>query len=111
MPAFTMRCPPQRAAPMPAQQHTGLPAFAEKLADACSQGQRATMLATPAARCMAVAGMAAQHLVGAAGAEGLVERLGVAMASVAVNGLQKAVQLTAPAWPGRGRSGKGFSLH
>lgn len=100
-----------RAAPVPAQQYAGLPAFAEKLADACSHGQRATMHATPAARCTAVAGMAAQHLVGAVGAGGLMERLGVAMASVAVNGLQKAVQLTAPAWLGRGRGGRGFSLH
>jgi hypothetical protein len=100
-----------RAAPAPAQQHAGLPAFAEKLADACSQGPQATMLATPAARCMAVAAMAMQHLVGTAGAGGLMERLGVAMASVAVNGLQKVVQLTAPAWLGHGHSGRGFSLH
>lgn len=99
-----------RAAPALAQKHAGLPAFAENIAAACSQGPQATMLATPAAHCMAVAAMAMQHLVGAAGAGGLMERLGVTMASVAVNGLQKAVKLTAPAWLGYGHKGRGFSL-
>lgn len=103
--------PVARAAPAPTQQHAGLPAFAEKLADACLQGPDATTLATPAARCMAIAGMAMQHFVGAAGAGELMQRLGVAMASVAVNGLQKVMKLTVSAWLGYDRSGRGFSLH
>jgi hypothetical protein len=95
----------------PAQQHAGLPAFAEKLAEACWQGPTATMLAPPAARCMAMASMTMQHLLGAAGADGLGERLGVVVAGAAVSGLQKAVRLTAPAWLGYGRSGGFLSIH
>lgn len=99
-----------RAAPALAQQHTGLPALAENVAAACLQDPQATMLSTPAAHCMAVADMAMQHLVGVAGAGGLMERLGVTIGSVAVNGLQKAVKLTAPAWLGYGHKRRGFSL-
>ena len=95
---------------LPGQQHAGLPAFAEKLADACWQGPTATMLVTPAARCMAMASMTMEHLLGAADADGLGERLGAVVAGAAANGLHKAVRLTAPAWLGYGRNG-GFLSH
>jgi hypothetical protein len=94
-----------------AQQHAGLPVVAEKLADACRQGPPAALLATPAARCMAMAGMTMHHLLGVANASGWRERLGVAAAGAALNRLQKAVRRTAPARPGSGRRSRIFSLH
>jgi hypothetical protein len=54
---------PQHA--RPAQQHAELPGFVEKLANACWQGSKATLLAAPAAQCMAIARKAMQHLLGA----------------------------------------------
>ena len=88
------------------QDHGHLPAFAEKLASACWQGPQATMLATPAARCMAVASAAVQHLAGIAGAGSFMERLGAQIFNASVNGLQKAVRLTAPSWFGHAFSSK-----
>jgi hypothetical protein len=54
---------PQHA--RPAQQHAELPGFVQNLAKACWQGPKATLLAAPAAQCMAVASKAMQHLLGA----------------------------------------------
>jgi hypothetical protein len=88
---------PSAGGAAPIQEHGSMPGFAEKLVGACWQGPQATVVATPAAQCMALAGAALQHVAGVAGAGKLMERLGTAAFNVALGSVQKALRLAGPA--------------
>ena len=101
---------PGTARAVPTQEHAGLPAFADKLVHTCWQRPQITLLVTPAARCIALASMAVQHLAGTAGAGALMKQLGIGVASAAVNCLQTVVRLGAPVWLVHGRRVRMFLL-
>lgn len=86
------------------QKHGRMPGFVEQLVGACWQGQQATMLATPAAQCMALAGAALQHMAGVVGAGELMERLGTAAFNTALSSVEKACRLAVPVRFSHGRN-------